>query len=77
MAKKNNPPKVEISYLVFSNMVKYVYLNKLSEKQFAEALEVTTRTLKNYMENPGSITMARIQIFIDNMGMDIYTLLAV
>ena len=70
-------PKVEISYLIFSNMIKYVYLNKLTDEQFAEAMEVTTRTLKNYKENPSSINLERVQMFLDNMGMDIQMLLAV
>ncbi len=70
-------PKVEISYLIFSNMFKYVYLNILTDEQFAEAMEVTTRTLKNYKENPSSINLERVQMFLDNMGMDIQMLLAV
>lgn len=70
-------PKVEISYLIFSNMIKYVYLNKLTDEQFAEAMEITTRTLKNYKENPSSINLERVQMFLDNMGMDIQMLLAV
>lgn len=77
MSRKTAMPKVEISYLIFSNMIKYVYLNKLTDEQFAEAMEVTTRTLKNYKENPSSINLERVQMFLDNMGMDIQTLLTV
>lgn len=77
MSRKTAMPKVEISYLIFSNMIKYVYLNKLTDEQFAEAMEVTTRTLKNYKENPSSINLERVQMFLDNMGMDIQMLLAV
>ena len=74
---RKNMPKVEISYLIFSNMIKYVYLNKLTDEQIEEAMEVTTRTLKNYKENPSSINLERVQMFLDNMGMDIQMLLAV
>lgn len=77
MSRKTAVPKVEISYLIFSNMIKYVYLNKLTDEQFAEAMEVTTRTLKNYKENLSSINLERVQMFLDNMGMDIHMLLAV
>jgi len=77
MSRKTAMPKVEISYLIFSNMIKYAYLNKLTDEQFAEAMEVTTRTLKNYKENPSSINLERVQMFLDNMGMDIQMLLVV
>lgn len=76
MARKNvSTPTVEIAYLIFSNMIKYAYLNKLTDKQFADALEVTTRTLDNYKKNPDTISLERIQIFLTNMGMDIQMLL--
>lgn len=75
--KNNKMPKVEISYLLFSNMLKYAYLNKLNDEQFAEALEVTTRTLRSYKDNPNTINLERVQLFLDNMGMDIQALLVV
>lgn len=75
--KTANMPKVEISYLIFSNMIKYVYLNKLTDEQFAEAMQVTKRTLSNYKNNPNTISLEQVQLFLENMGMDIQALLTV
>lgn len=77
MRKNNKMPKVEIAYLIFSNMLKYAYLNRLNDEQFAEAMKVTTRTLRSYKDNPDTMNLERVQLFLDNMGMDIQALLVV
>ncbi len=75
--KTTNMPKIKISYLIFGNMIKYVYINKLTDEQFAEAMEVSPRTLRSYKEKPDTISLERLEIFLENMGISIQELLIV
>lgn len=70
MSKKNTISlKLDVSRIIWANIRKLQYLNCLSDEQLASALEVTTRTLNNYDNNPNVMTLATIQNFINNMSM--------
>ena len=69
MSKNNSAPKAEISRIIWSNIRKAQYLNCLTDKQLADALGVSTRTLANYDSNPDVMTLSTLQLFMKNMSM--------
>lgn len=73
--------KRELSYntsnIIWSNIRKFQYLNKVSDEQLACLLDVSIRTLDNYNTEPQRITLKTIENFLNETGISIDKLLDV
>lgn len=65
----------EVYNLIWSNIRRYQYLNRLSDEQLSEALGISTRTLYTYDKNPSGLTLQKVQQFLDCSGMDMLDLI--
>ena len=74
MKKQRQPYR--FSKVIWGNIRRYQYLNELSDEQLANVLKLTTRTLYNYDKDPSDLTLKRIQLFIDNSGLEIQDLIS-
>lgn len=54
----------EVCRIIWSNIRRYQYLNRLTDEQLAESLGISTRTLYSYDKNPSTLTLERIQSFL-------------
>ncbi|WP_072416526.1 MULTISPECIES: hypothetical protein [unclassified Ruminococcus] len=54
--------------LIWGNIRRFQYINSLTNAQLAEALDVTERTLYSYDKDPSTLTLQRIQRFLDCSG---------
>ena len=72
MNKQNGSYGVDI--LIWGNIRRYQYLNRLSDEQLAQSLGISTRTLYSYDKNPSTLTLERIQCFLNDSRMNMQDL---
>jgi hypothetical protein len=60
-----------IDRVIWGNMRRYQYLNKIDNEQFAEMLGVSARMLYYYDKSSQSVNMGRLRRFIERTGTDI------
>lgn len=73
--KKQRKPYV-FSRIIWGNIRKFQYLNDLTDEQLADVLNLATRTLYNYDKDPSDLTLKRIQLFIESLGLEIQELIS-
>lgn len=61
----------DIHRLIWGNIIRFQFLNNLTDEQLAESMEISTRTLYNYHHDPSAISLGKIQKFIKNTGLTI------
>lgn len=61
----------EVGAIIWANIRKRQMLEKMSDIDLANILGVSTRTLYNYNSKPETLTLEKIQLFIDSFGLDI------
>ena len=64
------PKDYEIAAIIWGNIRRIRYLNKLTDEQIAVMLGVTVRTLSSYEKDPSKISLEKLQRFIDNTKID-------
>ncbi len=77
---KQQPKKelpYEVSAIIWSNIRRYQYLNKLTKQQLADILHRCPKSLDSYDKNPTTLTLEMIQFFIDSTGLTMEELISV
>ena len=64
-----------LAVIIWSNLLRQQYLQRLSDKQLCSILDITPRTLYNYQRDPSALTLGQIQNVLDNLDIDINALL--
>lgn len=72
---KNNLRQKEISIIVWANIRKHQYLNGMTDTLLADMLDVSTRTLYTYDKEPYKLTLEKIQLFINETGIEMEKLI--
>jgi len=67
--------KYQIQFIIWANIRKFQYLNKKTDEQLAQLLEVSERSLYNYDIAPEKITLGKIKIFMENTGVPVEELI--
>ncbi|MBR3043639.1 MAG: hypothetical protein IKI45_04055 [Oscillospiraceae bacterium] len=73
--KKQRSRKMSIGVIVWSNIVRQQYLLGFTDEQISKAMGISIRSYYNYQQDPSLLTMKHIQALLDNMGIDIQTLI--
>ena len=73
--RKQHGRKMSIGVIVWSNIVRQQYLLGLTNEQISQAMGISIRSYYNYQQDPSLLTMKHIQAFLDNMGIEIQTLI--
>ncbi len=66
--RKNKQNYCDNARIMWSNIRRFQYINRLTNTQLAECLNVSERSLYTYDKDPSLLTLNRIQTFIDNSG---------
>lgn len=73
--------KKELSYnaseIIWSNIRRFQYLNKISDEQLCVLLDVSIRTLANYDADPQKLTLKTVENFITETGTTMEKLLLI
>lgn len=64
------PPKPTVGRTVWANIRKIQYLQGITDENLALMLECSERTLRNYDDAPGKITLETVNLFCINTGTD-------
>lgn len=76
MREKNAlKPKMSISVVIWSNIVRQQYLLGVTDEQLCEVLGITSRTLYNYRHDPSAMTVRQLQMVLEKMGIEMESLL--
>ena len=66
--QRKKDPLYRTSAVIWSNIRKFQYLNRISDEQLACLLDVSVRTLDNYDSEPQRITLKTIENFTRETG---------
>ena len=72
---KRMPTAPSMAMIIWSNIVRHQYLKGLDDDQLSAILGITTRTLTKYKSDPSSLTIKQLQVIIDQLHIDIQSLL--
>ena len=64
-----------LAVIIWSNLLRQQYLQRMSDKELCSILDITPRTLYNYQRDPSALTLGQIQNVLDNLDIDINALL--
>ena len=64
-----------LAVIIWSNLLRQQYLQRMSDKQLCSILDITPRTLYNYQRDPSALTLGQIQGVLYNLDIDINALL--
>lgn len=64
-----------LAVIIWSNLLRQQYLQRMSDKELCRILDITPRTLYNYQRDPSALTLGKIQGVLDNLDIDINALL--
>ncbi|MBO5163724.1 MAG: hypothetical protein J6B75_04685 [Ruminococcus sp.] len=72
---KKIPRNKEICIIVWANIRKYQYLNGITDSQLSDILNISTRTLYTYDKEPYKLTLEKVQLFINETGIEMEKLI--
>lgn len=72
---KKRTKTMNVSMIIWSNIVRQQYLQGMTDKDLCEILGITSRTLYNYRQDPSALTMKQLQRVLEKMGIEMDTLL--
>ncbi len=61
--------------IVWSNIRRYQYIQKMTDEQLCESLGVSNRTLYVYDKDPSNLTLEKVDNFIERTGIGIEALI--
>ena len=75
--KENNrkPKSPTLCFIIWSNILRKQYLLGITDEQLSKILNITSRTLYNYQQDPSVITMKQLQFVLDKMDIEMESLL--
>ena len=74
--KKKTQP-LSIAVIVWSNITRQQYLQRINDDKLCQILGITSRTLYNYRQDPSALTMKQVQIVLDKMNLNMEELLLI
>ena len=75
MRKKPSLPGTNIHLIVWSNIRKYQYLQRMTDSQLSDSMGVTIRTLYSYDKDPSNLTLEKIERFLNVTGIEMESLI--
>lgn len=75
MRKKPSMPVANIHLIVWSNIRKYQYLQRMTDRQLSDSMGVTIRTLYTYDKDPSNLTLEKIEKFLNVTGVEMASLI--
>ena len=74
--KKKTQP-LSIAVIVWSNITRQQYLQRINDDKLCQILGITSRTLYNYRQDPSAMTMKQVQIVLEKMNLSMEELLLI
>ena len=74
---KKKTQSLSISVIVWSNITRQQYLQRINDDKLCQILGITSRTLYNYRQDPSALTMKQVQIVLEKMNLSMEELLLI
>ena len=74
---KKKTQSLSISVIVWSNITRQQYLQRINDDKLCQILGITSRTLYNYRQDPSALTMKQVQIVLEKMNLKMEELLLI
>ena len=74
---KKKTQSLSIAVIVWSNITRQQYLQRINDDKLCQILGITSRTLYNYRQDPSALTMKQVQIVLEKMNLSMEELLLI
>ena len=74
---KKKTQSLSIAVIVWSNITRQQYLQRINDDKLCQILGITSRTLYNYRQDPSALTMKQVQIVLEKMNLNMEELLLI
>ena len=74
---KKKTQSLSIAVIVWSNITRQPYLQRINDDKLCQILGITSRTLYNYRQDPSALTMKQVQIVLEKMNLSMEELLLI
>ena len=74
---KKKTQSLSIAVIVWSNITRQQYLQRINDDKLCQILGITSRTLYNYRQDPSALTMKQLQIVLEKMNLNMEELLLI